>query len=300
MRIIYLLLVVSFFMVSCKNDTKVVSSDKVSKLKEEISKAPSTKLYSELNKAYRELISGKKLAANEKEAVIESAMNYFNNAGQHDLAVVYLTELIKDYPKSKTKDRLNSLIGYFDKKGSSDVSKLIKQLYSTKFSNDKKYTSDIEGIEPDFDKFIKNVGEEIFADLEKTGKLNVKAAKDYVNDCEAFALVNPGDKRTPEYLFKAAEVAHTIKSYNKTFELYDWLMEKYSQYEKAPTALFLKGYIFDNELKDSTKAVALYDEFLQKYPNSDLVDDVKTLKEFMGKSDEDILKMIEKEKKEGK
>lgn len=298
MRIVYFFLISGFLFLSCKNDSPAVS-DNVSKLKAEINKSPSDELYQQLNEAYRELITGKKLAASEKESVIEGAMNYFNNAGKIDMGAVYLTELLKDYPGSKANERIKSLIEYFDKKGSKDVSNLIKRMYSVKFNDNKTYSSDIGGIDPDFDIFIKNVGETIFADLEKTGKLNVKAAKDYVNNCEAFALVNPEDKRAPEYIFKAAEVAHTIKSYNKTFELYDWLLEKYPNYEKAPTALFLKGYVFDNELKDSTKAIKLYNEFLQKYPNSDLVDDVKTLIEFMGKSDEEILKLIEASKKKG-
>jgi tetratricopeptide (TPR) repeat protein len=261
-------------------------------------------LFKDLNSEYKELFKDKRLEAGKKEMILERAYSFYKDSDQLSYASTYLTELIKDYQGDKSQGRIKELIGLFEKKGASDVSKVVKMLYLSKYPNDKdvleKYSKDIEGIGTDFDKYLTSVGESIFASLESTGKLNVKAAKDYVNNCEAYALINPKDKGTPEYIFKAAEVAHTIKSYNKTFELYDWIIEKYPNYSKSATALFLKGYIFDNELKKYDEATKLYNEFLEKYPNSDLVDDVQTLKEFMGKSDEEILKLIEANQKEKK
>jgi len=299
MKNVFYSLIVILLMVSCKNDKKQSEVSSIEKIEQNAKQSPNEKSLNELKKVYIDELNDKNLSREEKESILERAVNYFNELGKPAYASSFLVKLLKDFPGAKTQARLKSLISAFDAKGANDVSKVMKMLYEKKY-NDGIYKNDISGVETDFDKMIKGVGEAIFSDLEKTGKLNKKAAKDYVNDCEAYVLVNPDAKDSPEYLFKAAEVAHTIKSYNKTFDLYDWLLEKYPKYEKSPTALFLKGYVLDNELKKYDEAEKLYDEFLQKYPNSDLVDDVKTLKEFMGKSDEEILKAIEANRKKNK
>ncbi len=299
MKTIFYSVLLVFFMIAC-NNTSYVPKDIV-KLEKTIKKSPSDKSFLELNDKYSELLKGNKLKGKNREQVLERAYKFFLESGKDTYAVTYLTELIKDYSDEKTPERVKDLIAIFDKKGNKELSKLMKNLYVKTYPEDKEaksvFGNQVDSVELDFDKFLLGEGQKIFADLEKTGKLNVKAAKDYVNDCEAFVLISPKDSLSPEYLFKAGEVAHTIKSYNKTFELYDWILEKYPNYRKAPTALFLKGYILDNELKKYDDAKEIYNRFLQKYPNSELVDDVKTLIEYMGKSDEEILKMIEAKKK---
>ncbi len=289
--------IVILLMVSCKNDRKQSISEGLAKMEQEAKSSPNEKSLKDLKKAYSDKLNDKNLSKEDKEAMMERAVNYFTELKKPAYASSFLVKLLKDFPGAKTQERLKSLISTFDAKGAGEVAGVMKMLYNKKYNDG---TYNVAGQETDFDALIKKTGEMIFSDLEKTGKLNVKAAKDYVNDCEAFVLVSPESPKSPEYLFKAAEVAHTIKSYNKTFDLYDWLIERYPNYEKSPTALFLKGYVLDNELKKYDEAEKLYDEFLQKYPNSDLVDDVKTLKEFMGKSDEEILKAIEENKKKNK
>jgi len=299
MKNVFYSLIVILLLVSCKNDKKQEEASSIEKLEQKVKTSPNENSLNELKKVYTDKLNDESLSKEEKESVLERAASYFDELGKPAYASSFMVKLIKDFPGAKTQARLKSLISDFDAKGASGVGKVMKMLYEKKY-NDGAYNNDISGVETDFDKLIKDIGESIFADLEKTGKLNKKAAKDYVNNCEAYVLMNPDAKDSPEYLFKAAEVAHTIKSYNKTFDLYDWLLEKYPTYEKSPTALFLKGYVLDNELKKYDEAEKLYDEFLQKYPNSDLVDDVKTLKEFMGKSDEEILKAIEANRKKNK
>ena len=294
------LILLAFILVSCNNKSLVPND--IVKLEKEVKKSPSDNAFIELNSKYSELLTGKKLKGEDREKVLERAYKFFLDAGKDSYAATYLTELIKDFSNDKTPGRIKALISIFDKKGNKELSKLMKNLYVKTYPGDKEakkaFAGQLDSVEIDFDKFLLEEGKKIFVDLEKTGKLNVKAAKNYVNDCEAFALIAPKDSLSPEYLFKAGEVAHTIKSYDKTFELYDWILEKYPDYKKTPTALFLKGYILDNELKKYKDAEKIYNEFLQRYPDSDLVDDVKTLKQYMGKSDEEILNMIEAKKQE--
>ncbi len=123
--------------------------------------------------------------------------------------------------------------------------------------------------------------------------LNEENARDYVDACEAYAMVMPDNPETPTHLFNAGEVAKSLKSFNKSFALFDWLIDKYPTHAKAPTALFLKGFILENELNNDNGAKVFYEEFLKKYPSHDLADDVEFLIGNLGKSNEEILKMIE-------
>lgn len=304
MKNLYLVIIVMFFLISCKGDKNQIVSEEIVNLEKEIIKTPSDQLFLELKNKYKETFDNKRLIGENKEKVLERAYKFFKDEGKLSYAATYLTELIKNYPGEKSQGRINELIELFDEKGATGISNAMKVIYKSAYPDDvekiSSYKPGIDSIGKSFDAYILEVGESIFASLDETGKLNVAAAKDYVNICEAYALINPQAKDSPEFLFKAAEVAHTIKSYNKTFELYDWILEKYPKFEKSPTALFLKGYIFDNELKKYDEATKIYNEFLEKYPNSDLVDDVMTLKEYMGKSDEEILKLIEQNKKKEK
>ncbi len=291
------LLIIVLVVASCESK----KSDPIASLKEQIASKPSDSLFVKLNEEYVKSLNNKRLTAQEKENLMESAYGYFMEKGKYAYGANYLSKLIKDFPGDKTQPRIKELVNVFDKKGSKSIGDLLKMLYVGKYPDDEKfknkYIASLSGVETNFDTILKQNGEIIFGDLEKTGRLNIAAAKDYVNKCEAFVLVNPENPNSPEYLFKAAEVAHTIKSLNKTFDIYDWILEKYPNAEKAPTTLFLKAYIVDNEIKDYKKAEKLYDEFLEKYPKSDLVDDVKTMKKYIGKSDEEILKMIEENQK---
>lgn len=145
--------------------------------------------------------------------------------------------------------------------------------------------------------YLSNLGAQLFIDADETG-INRKAAMSYVDACEAYALSYSTAPDAADNLFKAAEVAKSIRTFPKSLTLYDWILEKYPNYEKAPTSLFLKGFIIENNLKDDVKAREIYDSFLAKYPSHDLADDVEFLIENLGKTDEQILEMIEQKRKE--
>ena len=146
------------------------------------------------------------------------------------------------------------------------------------------------------DEYIFSLGQKLFVEADNTG-INKDAAMQYVDACEAYALAYPDNKNTADNLFKAAEVAKSIRTFPKSLSLYDWIIEKYPNYEKAPTALFLKGFIIENNIKDDKKAGEIYRQFLSQYPKHDLADDVEFLIENIGKSDQEILEMIEAKRK---
>lgn len=145
------------------------------------------------------------------------------------------------------------------------------------------------------DNYILDLGKSIFDNPDQNG-LNRLASTQYIDACQAHALAYPNSASSAEYLYKAAEVAKSIRSNQKALSLYDWILDEFPDYEKASTTLFIKGFIIDNELKNMELAKEVYQEFLDKYPDHDLADDVQFLRDNLGKSDEEIHKIIEQGK----
>lgn len=124
-------------------------------------------------------------------------------------------------------------------------------------------------------------------------RFSVPDAKDYIDISEGYMLVNPKDKDAGEQLVKAGNMAKSIRGFGpKAVALYDWLLEKQPNHERAPQALFLKAFTYDNEIGDKDRAEALYKDFIAKYPNDDFADDAKLLLENVHKTDEEFYQTI--------
>ena len=102
-----------------------------------------------------------------------------------------------------------------------------------------------------------------------------------------------------DLLLKAAGLAKTIENPQKAVELYSRLADGMPQHPKAPTALFMLGFVYENDLGDLAKAKAIYESFLQKYPNDpDFADDAQTALKMLGKSPEEIIKEFEQQNRD--
>lgn len=129
------------------------------------------------------------------------------------------------------------------------------------------------------------------------GQLDEDVARRFVDVCEAYALSAPDQPEVPDFLHKAAETARTMRTLPKALSLYDWILEDYQGHPKAPQALFLKAFTYDNNLNDTANARKYYQAFLEKYPDDEFADDTQFLLENLGKSDEEMLEALTKKKK---
>ncbi len=127
--------------------------------------------------------------------------------------------------------------------------------------------------------------------------INRNEAFKYVDACEAYALSSPSDPKSPEYLFDAAEIAKLLRTYDKALSIYDKLISEYPEYEKTPSALFIKAFTLENELGKTEEAKAAYELFLEKYPEDSFADDAQFSLENIGKTPEEVLKAIEAKNK---
>lgn len=137
------------------------------------------------------------------------------------------------------------------------------------------------------EKQIQGLEKEIFSDQEQSVDLD-KTAK-LVDTYIAYADAYPQNRKAPEYLFNAGNVAMNLLDPQKAITLFDRIMTSYPDYEKIPHCLFLKAFIYENQLNQLGKAEMLYREFLEKHPGHEFADDAELSLKNLGKSPEELL-----------
>jgi tetratricopeptide (TPR) repeat protein len=243
----------------------------------------------------QKLVASPECSEVDKKTYISEALTVANASKIIPLEASLLHTSLKQYGVTGQEESIRRLGSILLQLGKPEAANTLLYGYTTLVSDVEKVqnvkaemTVPIENI----DTFINTIRVKMFESPDKFGLNEANA-----DVCEAYAMVNENGAKAPIYLFDAAEVAKTLKSYPKSFSLFDWVIDKYPTSEKAPTSLFLKGFIMENEIGNDEKAKEFYDSFISKYPSHELTDDVQFLIENLGKSDEEILKMIEAKNK---
>ncbi len=282
-------------MFSCQN-TGTETNDEIAKLESELKANPSQQTAANLIKAITSKISEVKEDKAQLKSLLDKGLNVAREYKMNSSIVSFLMPSIREFPSDEnTNNNLMELANIMNSNGKNHISSVIFKSLSDKNPENEEYKllSDKGGISSIEDR-LKEMGEAIFNDPDQYG-INKKSSQAYVDACEAYALANPGDNQSANYLYKAGEIARSLRTFPKALQIYDWIIEDYPNFEKAPTTLFLKGFIIENELNNEELARTTYEAFLNKYPSHDLADDVKFLVENLGKSNEEILKIIEPE-----
>ena len=133
---------------------------------------------------------------------------------------------------------------------------------------------------------------------DSTKMMNRPLAEEQLKTYNDFVNKFPDDKRSEEFLYKAADLANGMGKTPVALELYHRFCEKYPNSSKAAYALFLQGFIYENQLKNLDKAKELYTSFLTKYPSHELAKDAKFSLDNLGKSEEELIKMFEEKNKD--
>lgn len=123
--------------------------------------------------------------------------------------------------------------------------------------------------------------------------IDPEKAELYVSEAERYATARTGDTSAVYFLFKAAEIATLRRQYAKAIELYDRIETEFSQHPRAPQALFMQAFTYDENLGQIETAREKYTAFIRKYPDHDFADDAQVMLDNLGKSDEDILRELE-------
>ena len=100
------------------------------------------------------------------------------------------------------------------------------------------------------------------------------------------------DSQKINFLWKTSEMARGLQQYELSEESLMKIYEGFPESDYAPKALFLHAFILDEDRKDFNGAEFLYKSFLEKYPESDFADDAQFLLTHLGKSDEEMLRIL--------
>lgn len=119
-----------------------------------------------------------------------------------------------------------------------------------------------------------------------------------VDNYLAYAENHPEDSLTPYYRFRSADILMNTNQPADALEQLDILITRYSGFEKSADALFLKGYIYENQLGELGRAKEVYERFLEKYPEHSFANDVEVSIEHLGRSPEELVRIFEQKQKE--
>lgn len=124
--------------------------------------------------------------------------------------------------------------------------------------------------------------------------LNLVEAERAIEAYRTYVKENPTDTLAPYYLFKAIDVSSGTLNSKRTLAMIDEFVVQYPGYEKAPLALFMKGFIYETQVENLFEAQKAYTEFINKYPNDPLVGDAVAMINNLGKSPEELIREFEK------
>ncbi len=128
--------------------------------------------------------------------------------------------------------------------------------------------------------------------------INKTRATQLVDAYIEYAGSFPDDSLAPEYLFRGADISMNMYESGRAIDLYDKILSSYPNFRKAPQCIFLKAFVYENNLNDLVNAKRYYLEFLEKYPDDDFADDAQISLENLGKTPEELIKEFEEKMKE--
>lgn len=300
MKFVYysFLITFSLLLASCKNSSSL--SDPAVKTAEDAFAGNATpETYNALITSYLDFLKNHKEDKKNQELVLERALSASEKMGNKGQQVVFLNNLMKEYPnRADHNTNVLKMVQLLDSLNRLAPAHVMSLCYIKANPQDPK-SAELKKTLPSIatpEEYILEIGKAIFSDTIKG--FSEENARVYVDACEAYALTIPNDSETPEFIFKAAETSNTLRTYDKSFALYDWIIDNYPTHKRAPMALFMKAFLFDGTFADSTNSRKYYTEFLEKYPNHEFAKDAKLLLQNVGKSDEEVLKeLMDKNKK---
>jgi TolA-binding protein len=131
----------------------------------------------------------------------------------------------------------------------------------------------------------KKYGASAYSDLSK--------AKELIASYDEFVKKYPKDTVSARFLFEAGRLSMNTAQGKDAVKYFDKVITDFPDYSKTPDCMFLKGFVYDDLLKDFAKAKEAYQAFLAKYPTHEFADDAKASIENLGKTPEQLIKEFE-------
>jgi tetratricopeptide (TPR) repeat protein len=297
MKSFYILLFLSLTIIACKSkapsDAQAAEAA-IARVKEN----PGDSAFIALDTILNQYIEMKGFGDSTTARLLVDAARALDGANQPTHAMRYYNRYMAHYPgRSDQADKLIEATAVVEKLNKPELNDIAYKSFAKRFPNDPR-AAELQGKitakDITIDSTLNYLGMNIFND--SSYRLNETMTRLYIEACELAAAADPTLPNAPEHLLRAAETAKTIREINRSIDLYSWIIEVYPDHPRASTSLFLIAFTYDNELRQFEKGGQLYNEFLTKYPNNEYAESAKVLLKNLGKSDEEWIKLIEKNK----
>ena len=100
--------------------------------------------------------------------------------------------------------------------------------------------------------------------VDGNGVLNAASADKLIESYMNYANKFPNDEMSPDFLFKAVDISVAYNALNpqKTIDITNVLIDNYPDFEMTPMAMFIKGFVYENQMNNYEKALDTYHQFL--------------------------------------
>lgn len=271
------------FLWSCGNGG---TSSKIAQLEQEHAETPTTEVKKKLLASYKSYLNELSDDSNTFSLIANKAATLEMDLNQYQNAANTLLDAVKNH---STGENAGSNIGMLS-------AVLVDRVNAGNFDQ---AVATFKGIYPQpadlkntFKPIMKGLAEDMLD--EKTGQWDRQKVRDYIAMAKIQSAVIVKDDEVQKSLFDAANMAIALKKYDDALRIYDYILAHSDDFSKAPSALFLKGFTYDEHLKNIDKARELYNEFLEKYPEDGYAESVKASLNNLGKSAEEIIQSFEK------
>ncbi len=113
-----------------------------------------------------------------------------------------------------------------------------------------------------------------------------------------FAYFCTSDSLSPVFLIKTAQVARAVNNIPQAKIVLERCIDNYPAFENRAAAIFLLAQLYDEPtyLNNEHEARKLYQKIIDEYPKSDWAQSAKGAINFLGMSDEEIMKALNNKK----
>jgi tetratricopeptide (TPR) repeat protein len=135
--------------------------------------------------------------------------------------------------------------------------------------------------------------------FKEDGSMDVTKTNMLIDGYVKYGEEFPEAEESADMIFKGAEVSLGMNQAPRALALYQKVYNNYPEYEKRPFALFLQGFIYENNLGRLEDAKKAYEKFLADYPEHPMADDASYSLQNLGKTPDELIKEFEAKNKQG-
>lgn len=99
----------------------------------------------------------------------------------------------------------------------------------------------------------------------------------------------PEGRTAPNAMYVLGQAYQARRDFPQAIDEYRLFTARFPKAPQAPEALFMVGYIFNNELHQYDSAKAAYERYIDRYPDGQLVNDARFEMANMGKTPDEII-----------